>query len=146
MHLVVLRRNDVELPITLPASLMPYTPASSEPFASDLGAELQADRSPSPAPLIQQWPSSTAGTAASTTGAQQPNNTAGDSAANQWSTHHHHDNQVCLSGCLCLCVSHGKASITETLDLCQLPRPPYEIHKMINLPASVKIFKNKLRN
>ena len=37
-----------------------------------------------------------------------------------------------------------KASKTETLDLCQLPRPPFEIHKMINLPASVKIFKNKL--
>ena len=32
-----------------------------------------------------------------------------------------------------------KASKTETLDLCQLPRPPFEIHKMINLPASVKI-------
>ena len=105
MHLVVLRRNDVELPLTLPASLMPYTPASSEPFASDLGAELQADRSPSPAPLIQQWPSSTAGTATSTTGAQQQqqNNTAGDSAANQWSTHHHHhDNQVCLSVSVCV--------------------------------------------
>ena len=39
-----------------------------------------------------------------------------------------------------------KASKTETLDLCQLPRPPNEIHKMINLPASVKIFKNKLKN
>ena len=40
----------------------------------------------------------------------------------------------------------NKASKTETLDLCQLPRPPFEIHKMINLPASVKIFKNKLKN
>ena len=39
-----------------------------------------------------------------------------------------------------------KASKTETLDLCQLPRPLFEIHKMINLTASVKIFKNKLRN
>ena len=39
-----------------------------------------------------------------------------------------------------------KASKTETLDLCQLPRPLFEIHKMINLPASVKIFKNKLKN
>ena len=39
-----------------------------------------------------------------------------------------------------------KASKTEILDLCQLPRPLCEIHKMINLPASVKIFKNKLRN
>ena len=34
-----------------------------------------------------------------------------------------------------------KASKTETLDLCQLPLPICEIHKMINLPASVKIFK-----
>ena len=40
----------------------------------------------------------------------------------------------------------GKTSKTETLDLCQLPRPPFEIRKMINLPASVKIFKNKLKN
>ena len=39
-----------------------------------------------------------------------------------------------------------QASKTVTLDLCQLPRPPYEIHKMINLPASVTIFKNKLKN
>ena len=38
-----------------------------------------------------------------------------------------------------------KASKTETLDMCQLPRSPFEIHKMINLPASVKIFKNKLK-
>ena len=39
-----------------------------------------------------------------------------------------------------------KVSKTETLDLCQLPRLLFEIHKMINLPASVKIFKNKLKN
>ena len=39
-----------------------------------------------------------------------------------------------------------KASKIETLDLCQLTRSPNEIHKMINLPASVKIFKNKLKN
>ena len=39
-----------------------------------------------------------------------------------------------------------KATKTETLDLCQLPRPPFEIHKMINLLASIKIFKNKLKN
>ena len=39
-----------------------------------------------------------------------------------------------------------ETSKTETLDLCQLPRPPYEIHKTINLPASVTIFKNKLKN
>ena len=32
------------------------------------------------------------------------------------------------------------------LYLCQLLRPPYEIHKMINLPAAVKIFKDKLKN
>ena len=42
--------------------------------------------------------------------------------------------------------SQYKASKTETLDLCQLPRPPFEIHKMINLPAPVKIFKYKLKN
>ena len=41
-------------------------------------------------------------------------------------------------------VSSGEQ--TDTFDLCQLPRPPYEIHKMIYLPASVKIFKNKLKN
>ena len=34
------------------------------------------------------------------------------------------------------------ASKTETLDLCQLSRSPYEIHKIINFPASVKILKN----
>ena len=39
-----------------------------------------------------------------------------------------------------------KARKTETLDLCQLSCPLYEIHKMINLPASVKIFKNKLKS
>ena len=39
----------------------------------------------------------------------------------------------------------AKASKTETLDLCQLTHPPDEIHKMINLPASVKIFKSKLK-
>ena len=42
--------------------------------------------------------------------------------------------------------SPHKARKTETLDLCQLPRPLFEIRKMINLPASVKIFKNKLKN
>ena len=35
---------------------------------------------------------------------------------------------------------------TETNDLCQLPCPPHEIHKMIYLPPSVKILKNKLKN
>ena len=34
----------------------------------------------------------------------------------------------------------------NVLDLCQLPLPPYENHKKINLPAFVKIFKNKLKN
>ena len=44
--------------------------------------------------------------------------------------------------------TYDKASKTVTLDMCQcqLPRPPYEIHKMMNLPASVTIFKNKLKN
>ncbi|XP_074650205.1 ralBP1-associated Eps domain-containing protein 1-like isoform X2 [Tubulanus polymorphus] len=37
MHLVVLRRNEVEIPDKLPASLMPYTPlVNDEPFAADL--------------------------------------------------------------------------------------------------------------
>ena len=31
----------------------------------------------------------------------------------------------------------AKASKTETLDLCQLPRPPIEIHKMINQASSL---------
>ena len=41
----------------------------------------------------------------------------------------------------------SKASKSEALDLCQLPCPPYEIHKMIYmyLPVSVKVFKNKLK-
>ena len=52
----------------------------------------------------------------------------------------------CMGWSCIILVDQGKASKTETLDLCQLPRPPFEIHKMINLPASVKIFKNKLKN
>ncbi|XP_067945565.1 ralBP1-associated Eps domain-containing protein 1-like [Watersipora subatra] len=63
MHLVVLRRNQVELPTTLPSSLMPYVPASSEPFSADLDEELQS-RSPSPAgPSAQHqksWPGTNA--------------------------------------------------------------------------------------
>lgn len=58
MHLVVLKRNQIELPTTLPPSLMPYMPASSEPFAADLDEEEQR-RSPSPPPPTQQktsWP------------------------------------------------------------------------------------------
>ena len=42
--------------------------------------------------------------------------------------------------------NYRKASKTKTVDLCQLPRPLFEINKMINLPASVKIFKNKVKN
>ena len=38
-------------------------------------------------------------------------------------------------------ISSTKAGKTETLDLCQLTRPPYQINKMINLPATVKNFK-----
>lgn len=61
MHLVVLRRNEVELPAVLPSSLMPYVPANSEPFASDLGGEEAGHRSPSPLPatdkqhLVSAW-------------------------------------------------------------------------------------------
>ena len=39
-----------------------------------------------------------------------------------------------------------RASKSETLDLSLLPCPPYEIHKMICLPSSIKILKNKLQN
>ena len=37
-------------------------------------------------------------------------------------------------------ISSTKAGKTETFGLCQLTRP-YQINKMINLPATVKIFK-----
>ncbi len=49
MHLVVLRRNDVELPENLPPALMPYVPLhSDEPFAADLppGSTLRHGVSP----------------------------------------------------------------------------------------------------
>lgn len=49
MHLVVLRRNDVELPEHLPPALMPYVPLhSDEPFAADLppGSTLKHGVSP----------------------------------------------------------------------------------------------------
>ena len=49
MHLVVLRRNDVELPEHLPPALMPYAPLhSDEPFAADLppGSTLKHGVSP----------------------------------------------------------------------------------------------------
>lgn len=79
MHLVVLRRNEVELPATLPQSLMPYVPASSEPFAADLGDELP-HKSPSPVPVLSvaagaTWPADTgaAGTKKIWTGGQSSN-------------------------------------------------------------------------
>ena len=44
-------------------------------------------------------------------------------------------------------ISSTKAGKTETLDLCQLTRPPYQINKMINLLATrSKFSKNKLKN
>ncbi len=49
MHLVVLRRNDVELPENLPPALLPYVPLhSDEPFAADLppGSTLRHGVSP----------------------------------------------------------------------------------------------------
>lgn len=79
MHLVVLRRNDVELPSTLPTSLMPYIPASSEPFAADLGDE-QTDRSPSPLLHQSSWSVGAAGGANSST----------DAATNSSSVNNHH--------------------------------------------------------
>ncbi|XP_064628229.1 ralBP1-associated Eps domain-containing protein 1-like isoform X3 [Lineus longissimus] len=57
MHLVVLRRNEIELPEKLPPSLMPYTPLvnSDEPFAADLppGGTLKRLTPVSPQP--NQW-------------------------------------------------------------------------------------------
>ncbi|CAG5128012.1 unnamed protein product, partial [Candidula unifasciata] len=58
MHLVVLRRNDIELPEHLPLSLMPYsTLASDEPFAADLppGSTLKRATPPSPQQIVAQW-------------------------------------------------------------------------------------------
>uniref|UniRef100_A0A0B6ZHP9 RalBP1-associated Eps domain-containing protein 1 n=1 Tax=Arion vulgaris TaxID=1028688 RepID=A0A0B6ZHP9_9EUPU len=58
MHLVVLRRNEIELPDHLPLSLMPYsTLASDEPFATDLppGSTLKRATPPSPQQNIAQW-------------------------------------------------------------------------------------------
>ncbi|XP_035825555.1 ralBP1-associated Eps domain-containing protein 1 isoform X2 [Aplysia californica] len=57
MHLVVLRRNDIELPEHLPISLMPYSAlASDEPFAADLppGSTLKRATPPSPQ-NVAQW-------------------------------------------------------------------------------------------
>ncbi|ESO89180.1 hypothetical protein LOTGIDRAFT_229081 [Lottia gigantea] len=56
MHLVVLRRNDIELPERLPLSLMPYaTLTNDEPFAADLpqGSTLKRVTPPPE----QQWSS-----------------------------------------------------------------------------------------
>ncbi|XP_055888065.1 ralBP1-associated Eps domain-containing protein 1-like isoform X5 [Biomphalaria glabrata] len=58
MHLVVLRRNDIELPDHLPVSLMPYsTLTSDEPFAADLppGSTLKRATPPSPHSNVAQW-------------------------------------------------------------------------------------------
>ncbi|CAL1542658.1 unnamed protein product [Lymnaea stagnalis] len=58
MHLVVLRRNDIELPDHLPISLMPYsTLTSDEPFAADLppGSTLKRATPPSPQSNVAQW-------------------------------------------------------------------------------------------
>lgn len=58
MHLVVLRRNDIELPESLPPALLPYTPAmnSDEPFAVDLPPDLAAKKhSPASSISSQQW-------------------------------------------------------------------------------------------
>ncbi|KAK3776483.1 hypothetical protein RRG08_023833 [Elysia crispata] len=58
MHLVVLRRNDIELPDHLPLSLMPYSAlANDEPFAADLppGSTLKRLTPTSPQQNVSQW-------------------------------------------------------------------------------------------
>ncbi|XP_025097209.1 ralBP1-associated Eps domain-containing protein 1-like isoform X11 [Pomacea canaliculata] len=55
MHLVVLRRNDIELPDHLPASLMPYSTLNDEPFAADLPPGSTLKRATPPSPQINQW-------------------------------------------------------------------------------------------
>ncbi|XP_070191110.1 ralBP1-associated Eps domain-containing protein 1-like isoform X6 [Littorina saxatilis] len=59
MHLVVLRRNEIELPDILPVSLMPYSTLSDEPFAADLppGSTLKRVTPPSPVEN-KQWKAS----------------------------------------------------------------------------------------
>ncbi|XP_025097211.1 ralBP1-associated Eps domain-containing protein 1-like isoform X13 [Pomacea canaliculata] len=54
MHLVVLRRNDIELPDHLPASLMPYSTLNDEPFAADLPPGSTLKRATPPSPQINQ--------------------------------------------------------------------------------------------
>ncbi|KAL4232733.1 RalBP1-associated Eps domain-containing protein 1 [Mactra antiquata] len=59
MHLVVLRRNDIEIPDRLPFSLMPYnafTNEDAEPFAADLPEGSTLKRlSPMSPPEAHQW-------------------------------------------------------------------------------------------
>ncbi|XP_013415466.1 ralBP1-associated Eps domain-containing protein 1 isoform X2 [Lingula anatina] len=52
MHLVVLRRNEIELPDSLPPSLMPYTTLTDEPFNLDLppGSTIKRPTPTSPSP------------------------------------------------------------------------------------------------
>ncbi|CAD5117242.1 DgyrCDS6038 [Dimorphilus gyrociliatus] len=54
MHLVVLRRNKIDLPDSLPSSLTPYVPLSEEPFASDLPQGSTMKRISPPSPVIWQ--------------------------------------------------------------------------------------------
>ncbi|KAI0240795.1 RalBP1-associated Eps domain-containing protein 1 [Lamellibrachia satsuma] len=60
MHLVVLRRNNIELPEHLPTSLMPYAPLTNpeEPFAADLppGSTLKRISPSSPAQWTTTFP------------------------------------------------------------------------------------------
>ncbi|XP_046553892.1 ralBP1-associated Eps domain-containing protein 1-like isoform X8 [Haliotis rubra] len=59
MHLVVLRRNEIELPERLPLSLMPYaTLTSDEPFAADLPPGSTLKRTTPPSPQASQWTAS----------------------------------------------------------------------------------------
>ncbi|CAE1318285.1 REPS [Acanthosepion pharaonis] len=58
MHLVVLRRNDIELPDHLPVSLMPYstlTNGKNEPFAADLPPGSTLKRLTPTSPPSNQW-------------------------------------------------------------------------------------------
>lgn len=58
MHLVVLRRNEIELPDHLPVSLMPYstlTNGKNEPFAADLPPGSTLKRSSPTSPPSSQW-------------------------------------------------------------------------------------------
>ncbi|CAH1798719.1 unnamed protein product, partial [Owenia fusiformis] len=57
MHLVVLRRNDIELPDHLPPSLIPYIPltASDEPFAADLPPGSTIKRTTPTTPPANMW-------------------------------------------------------------------------------------------